>query len=105
MGAGQVVEVAPTSSLLMNPMHEYTRGCWVQYFLLECRAERLYQIPGSVPSPFDLLKEIDLPVVLCPNANPNQHLKLYKQKIIRNIYGHRIWRIKHEYESVKTTNH
>lgn len=46
-------------------MHEYTRGLLGSVLSTECRAERLYQIPGSVPSPFDFAKEeIDLPVVL-----------------------------------------
>ncbi|QQF77495.1 dipeptide/oligopeptide/nickel ABC transporter permease/ATP-binding protein [Histophilus somni] len=77
MYAGQVVEVAPTSSLLMNPMHEYTRGLLGSVLSTECRAERLYQIPGSVPSPFDFAEgDRFASRSLRPNANPNQHLKL-----------------------------
>lgn len=32
MYAGQVIEQAPTSELLLHPTHEYTRGCWAQFF-------------------------------------------------------------------------
>ena len=50
MYAGQVVEMAPTSLLLANPTHEYTRGLLGSVLSTEVRAKRLYQIPGSVPS-------------------------------------------------------
>ena len=53
MYAGQVVEMAPTSLLLANPTHEYTRGLLGSVLSTEVRAKRLYQIPGSVPSPYD----------------------------------------------------
>ncbi|WP_373777343.1 dipeptide/oligopeptide/nickel ABC transporter permease/ATP-binding protein [Glaesserella sp.] len=77
MYAGQVVEAAPTSSLLMNPMHEYTRGLLGSVLSTECRAERLYQIPGSVPSPFDFASgDRFASRSLRPNADPKQHLKL-----------------------------
>ena len=49
MYAGQVVEMAPTSLLLANPTHEYTRGLLGSVLSTEVRAKRLYQIPGSVP--------------------------------------------------------
>lgn len=77
MYAGQVVEMAPTSSLLSNPTHEYTRGLLGSVLSTECRAERLYQIPGSVPSPFDFAKgDRFASRSLRPDANPNQRLKL-----------------------------
>lgn len=65
MYAGQVVEAAPTSSLLMNPMHEYTRGLLGSVLSTECRAERLYPNSGSVLRLLISLKVIDLLVVLC----------------------------------------
>lgn len=77
MYAGQVVEAAPTTPLLSNPMHEYTRGLLGSVLSTECRAERLYQIPGSVPSPFDFAKgDRFASRSLRPDANPNQKLKL-----------------------------
>ncbi|MCT8654636.1 dipeptide/oligopeptide/nickel ABC transporter permease/ATP-binding protein [Glaesserella parasuis] len=77
MYAGQVVEMAPTSALLSNPTHEYTRGLLGSVLSTECRAERLYQIPGSVPSPFDFAKgDRFASRSLRPDANPNQRLKL-----------------------------
>lgn len=53
MYAGQVVEQAPTSELLADPRHEYTRGLLGAVLSIESRAERLHQIPGTVPSPRD----------------------------------------------------
>lgn len=77
MYAGQVVEAAPTTPLLENPTHEYTRGLLGSVLSTECRAERLYQIPGSVPSPFDFAKgDRFASRSLRPDANPNQRLKL-----------------------------
>ncbi|EXI62896.1 ABC transporter [Mannheimia granulomatis] len=77
MYAGQVVETAPTTPLLANPTHEYTRGLLGSVLSTELRAERLYQIPGSVPSPFDFAKgDRFASRSLRPDANPEQRLKL-----------------------------
>ncbi|TNG87659.1 oligopeptide/dipeptide ABC transporter ATP-binding protein, partial [Testudinibacter aquarius] len=77
MYAGQVVESAPTSPLLANPMHEYTRGLLGSVLSTEERAERLYQIPGSVPSPYDFAKgDRFAGRSLRPDANPQQKLPL-----------------------------
>jgi peptide/nickel transport system permease protein len=51
MYAGQVVEQAPTSELLSNPRHEYTRGLLGSVLSIEAGAARLHQVPGTVPSP------------------------------------------------------
>lgn len=56
MYAGQVVEAAPVRELLENPRHEYTRGLLGSVLSTEVRSKRLYQIPGSVPAPFDFAK-------------------------------------------------
>jgi peptide/nickel transport system permease protein len=53
MYAGQVVEQAPTSELLMDPRHEYTRGLLGAVLSIETRSARLHQIPGTVPTPRD----------------------------------------------------
>ena len=53
MYAGQVVEQAPTSELLSNPVHEYTRGLLGSVLSIEAGADRLHQVPGTVPSPRD----------------------------------------------------
>lgn len=77
MYAGQVVEAAPTSPLLANPTHEYTRGLLGSVLSTEARAKRLYQIPGSVPSPFDFAKgDRFASRSLRPDADPNKRLKL-----------------------------
>ena len=56
MYAGQVIEQAPTKELLINPIHEYTRGLLGSVLSIEEGAKtgtRLHQVPGSVPSPED----------------------------------------------------
>ena len=56
MYAGQVIEQAPTKELLVNPVHEYTRGLLGSVLSIEEGAKdgsRLHQVPGSVPSPED----------------------------------------------------
>lgn len=53
MYAGQVVEQAPTSELLENPTHEYTRGLLGAVLSIESGSGRLHQVPGTVPSPRD----------------------------------------------------
>ncbi len=53
MYAGQVIEQAPTKELLINPIHEYTRGLLGSVISIEGGAGRLHQVPGTVPSPVD----------------------------------------------------
>lgn len=56
MYAGQVIEQAPATELLTNPIHEYTRGLLGSVLSIEEGAKdgsRLHQVPGSVPSPQD----------------------------------------------------
>lgn len=53
MYAGQVVEQAPTSELLIHPTHEYTRGLLGAVLSIEAGSGRLHQVPGTVPSPKD----------------------------------------------------
>ncbi|MBO1031553.1 dipeptide/oligopeptide/nickel ABC transporter permease/ATP-binding protein [Tessaracoccus sp. SD287] len=51
MYAGQVVEQATNQELLIDPRHEYTRGLLGSVLSIESGAERLHQVPGTVPSP------------------------------------------------------
>ncbi|WP_152351915.1 dipeptide/oligopeptide/nickel ABC transporter permease/ATP-binding protein [Brachybacterium subflavum] len=51
MYAGQVVEQGSTGEILTDPRHEYTRGLLGSVLSIEARAERLLQVPGTVPSP------------------------------------------------------
>lgn len=55
MYAGQVVEQGATSEILDNPTHEYTRGLLGAVLSVEANAQRLYQIPGTVPSPTEFV--------------------------------------------------
>lgn len=55
MYAGQVVEEAPTHELLLNPVHEYTRGLLGSVLSVEAGAKRLYQVPGTVPAPTEFV--------------------------------------------------
>lgn len=51
MYAGQVVEQADTSELLMYPTHEYTQGLLGAVLSIEAGSNRLHQVRGTVPSP------------------------------------------------------
>lgn len=55
MYAGQVVEQAPTSELLTNPVHEYTRGLLGAVLSIEAGSKRLHQVRGTVPSPSEFV--------------------------------------------------
>ncbi|MCT1460242.1 dipeptide/oligopeptide/nickel ABC transporter permease/ATP-binding protein [Aestuariimicrobium sp. p3-SID1156] len=56
MYAGQVVEQATTTELLIDPRHEYTRGLLGSVLSIESGASRLHQVPGTVPAPRDFVK-------------------------------------------------
>lgn len=51
MYAGQLVEQGPSRDILLQPMHEYTRGLLGAVLSIEAGAKRLHQIQGTVPSP------------------------------------------------------
>ncbi|EPH03756.1 peptide/nickel transport system permease [Propionibacterium sp. oral taxon 192 str. F0372] len=51
MYAGQVVETGPTTDILTDPRHEYTRGLLGAVLSIESGTGRLHQVPGVVPSP------------------------------------------------------
>lgn len=71
MYAGQVVETAPTRSLLLDPRHEYTRGLLGSVLSIEDQAVILHQIPGTVPSPIDFPSgDRFAPRSIDPNADP-----------------------------------
>ncbi|QYF89223.1 MULTISPECIES: dipeptide/oligopeptide/nickel ABC transporter permease/ATP-binding protein [Arthrobacter] len=77
MYAGQVVESAQASELLQNPRHEYTRGLLGAVLSIEADAERLHQIPGTVPSPADFATgDRFASRSLRADANPDQPLVL-----------------------------
>lgn len=51
MYAGHLCESGPVSQVLGSPQHRYTRGLLGSVLSVETHAERLHQIPGSVPAP------------------------------------------------------
>lgn len=51
MYAGQVVEQGTTREILTDPRHEYARGLLGSVLSIEAGVDRLYQVPGTVPSP------------------------------------------------------
>ncbi|MDO2935542.1 dipeptide/oligopeptide/nickel ABC transporter permease/ATP-binding protein [Paeniglutamicibacter sulfureus] len=77
MYAGQVVESGATGQLLADPRHEYTRGLLGAVLSIESGAERLHQIPGSVPSPRDFAAGDRFAArSLDPAADPHRALEL-----------------------------
>ncbi|MCR8642736.1 ABC transporter ATP-binding protein [Paenibacillus sp. N1-5-1-14] len=51
MYAGKVVEEGDKRSILKNPQHPYTKGLIQSVPDMSSKQERLYSIPGTVPSP------------------------------------------------------
>ncbi len=49
MYAGRVAEIGPVRDVVQRPMHPYARGLMGAIPTLEASAERLVQIPGSMP--------------------------------------------------------
>ena len=78
MYAGQVVEEADVFTLFDDPKHPYTKGLMESIPHLEYdNNERLYSIPGSVPTPQNMPQgcrfHTRCPYVtdLCVNTNPS----------------------------------
>ena len=54
MYCGQIVEEAPVRAIFHNPLHPYTRQLLASVPRLEAEQTRLQEIPGMVPSLYDL---------------------------------------------------
>lgn len=54
MYAGKVIEEAPVEVIFKNPMHPYTIGLLKSKPMLDTEQDRLYSIPGQVPSPINM---------------------------------------------------
>ncbi len=52
--AGRVVEIGPTDQIIQNPQHPYTQGLLKALPQMAGSANRLNQIPGMMPSLFDM---------------------------------------------------
>ena len=87
MYAGQVMEQATTHELLIDPRHEYTRGLLGSVLSIEAGAERLHQVPGTVPSPRDFARgDRFAPRSLDPSADPTARPRLLEV----GAPGHRV---------------
>jgi peptide/nickel transport system permease protein len=79
MYAGQVMEQGTTHELLIDPRHEYTRGLLGSVLSIEAGAERLHQVPGTVPSPRDFAPgDRFAPRSLDPAADPQSRPRLVR---------------------------
>jgi peptide/nickel transport system permease protein len=79
MYAGQVMEQGTTHELLIDPRHEYTRGLLGSVLSIEAGAERLHQVPGTVPSPRDFAPgDRFAPRSLDPSADPQSRPRLVR---------------------------
>lgn len=56
MYAGQIVEQGDVRTILKNPQHPYTKGLLKSVPDLRGKKERLYSIPGTVPTPGTIQK-------------------------------------------------
>ena len=54
MYAGKVIEEGPVEVIFKNPMHPYTIGLLKSKPILNKVQEKLYSIPGQVPSPINM---------------------------------------------------
>lgn len=52
--AGRVVEIGPTDQIIANPQHPYTQGLLKALPQMAGGSNRLNQIPGMMPSLFDM---------------------------------------------------
>ena len=82
MYAGQVVEQGATSELLTDPRHEYTRGLLGSVLSIEAGVDRLYQVPGTVPSPREF---VDGDRFAPRSSHPN--VGLHEKPKMRHIEG------------------
>lgn len=84
MYAGQVVEQGTTREILIDPRHEYTRGLLGSVLSIEAGVDRLYQVPGTVPSP----KEFVAGDGFAPRSEFPE-LGLDQKPVLRPHHGHR----------------
>jgi peptide/nickel transport system ATP-binding protein len=56
MYAGRIVETGPTSDIIRGAQHAYTHGLMASIPTFDTRGQRLFQIPGSTPSPLNMPK-------------------------------------------------
>jgi peptide/nickel transport system ATP-binding protein len=54
MYSGRIVESGPADEIFAKPSHPYTQGLLASLPKFKERKDRLYAIPGNVPSPLDL---------------------------------------------------
>jgi peptide/nickel transport system ATP-binding protein len=54
MYAGRIVESGPNQAIFNNPRHPYTKGLLASIPMFKKRVDKLYTIPGMVPSPLEL---------------------------------------------------
>ena len=54
MYAGRIVETAPTADIIGGAQHAYTHGLMASIPTFDTRGTRLFQIPGSTPSPLNM---------------------------------------------------
>ena len=81
------MEQATTHELLIDPRHEYTRGLLGSVLSIEAGAERLHQVPGTVPSPRDFASgDRFAPRSLDPSADPAARPELLEV----GVPGHRV---------------
>jgi len=53
MYCGRIVEIAAAAAVFARPAHPYTEGLLQSISTVDGEGKRLYQIPGSVPSPWE----------------------------------------------------
>ncbi len=72
MYAGRKVEEANVADLFERPLHPYTRALMASMPSMNMQASRLTEIPGMVPSPFELGKGCAF-AARCPQARQRCH--------------------------------
>lgn len=70
MYAGRIIESGSTEEVLQNPLHPYTEALLRAIPKAAKKGEKLFTVPGSVPSPAERKKNQCNFFSRCPNAKP-----------------------------------
>lgn len=87
MYAGKIMEIASTRELFAEPLHPYSRGLLESIPRPDIATDRLYAIPGTVPSPDEIKRgcrfcsRCDCKMLICSEVEPG--LRMINNRQVR----------------------